>query len=159
MQSQFCLVQALKLYAGAKMENEYLNFNHSVGNNFWHLEWCPKYRYKIFRKDYIKNLCIIVLNEAAKRYNIQFKALNVQDDHLHAVASLPKGMNEIKAANLLKGFSSYLLIKLVPNLRLRYPKGSLWSQGYFAATVGFSDLSKTIDYVNSQTMHHSFFSR
>ena len=90
------------------------------------------------------------MNEAAKRYNIEFKALNIQQDHLHLVASLPRGMTEIKAINLLKGFTSYLLFRIVPKLRLRYPQGSLWSQGYFATTIGFSDLEKTINYVNNQ---------
>ena len=140
------------------MENTYLNFNHSIGTNFWHLEWCPKYRYKIFRKEKNKNFCIIALYEAAKRYGIEFKTLNVQVDHLHVVASLPKGMSDVKAVNLLKGFTSFLLFRLVPNFRKRYPKGALWSQGYFSATVGFSDLEKTISYVNNQDTHHCLVS-
>jgi len=65
-------------------------------------------------------------------------------------------MTEIKAVNLLKGLTSYLLFRLVPKLRLRYPKGNLWSSGYFATIVGFSDLEKTIDYVNNQDLHHQF---
>ena len=140
------------------MENTYLNFNHSIGTNFWHLEWCPKYRYKIFRKEKNKNFCIIALYEAAKRYGIELKTLNVQVDHLHVVASLPKGMSDVKAVNLLKGFTSFLLFRLVPNFRKRYPKGALWSQGYFSATVGFSDLEKTISYVNNQDTHHCLVS-
>ena len=96
--------------------------------------------------------------EAAKRYGREFKTLNVQVDHLHVVASLPKGMSDVKAVNLLKGFTSFLLFRLVPNLRKRYPKGALWSQGYFSATVGFSDLEKTINYVNNQDEHHCLVS-
>jgi len=38
------------------MEFKYTRNNHSVGDSMWHMEWCPKYRYNMFRKEEYKNL-------------------------------------------------------------------------------------------------------
>lgn len=129
---------------------EYIKYNHSAGANFWHLQWCPKYRYNMFKEDYYKNICTISIMEACKRYNITTLALNVQSNHIHIVVSLSRGMTEIKAIALIKGFTSYLIFRLEPKFRLRYPRNEFWADGYFAATIGHSDLTKTILYVENQ---------
>ena len=61
-------------------------------------------------------------------------------------------MSPAKALNLTKGFSAYLLFKLVPNLRKRYRKGSLWSPGKFAASVGYITLENAKKYLEE---HHA----
>ncbi len=121
----------------------------------WHFQWCTKYRYKMFKQDKYKNLCEIIIHEACKRYKLQIKALNVQADHIHLIANIPRGMTEIKATHLIKGFSSFLIFKLIPDFRLRYSKGNLWSRGSFATTVGFANLETAMNYVNNQEAHHS----
>jgi len=35
--------------------------SHSIGQNLYHLEWCPKYRYKMFMKEENKKLCEDIL--------------------------------------------------------------------------------------------------
>ena len=134
--------------------NQYLTHNHSVGANMWHIQFCTKYRYKMFKQYKYKNLCEIAIMEVCKRHNLQLKALNVQEDHIHLIVDIPKNMTATKAVQLIKGFSSYFLFKLVPNFRLRYSKGHLWSKGYFATTVGFANLDNTMEYVNNQELHH-----
>ena len=133
----------------------YRHSSHSVGNNIWHLEWCTKYRYGIFRKPYYKNLMTILLHEAANRYGMEVVTLNVQPNHLHIIVLLPRGMTEIKAQQLLKGYTARLFFLSAPELRLRYPQGHLWSRGKFGITVGFRDLPYMIDYVNNQDVHHA----
>jgi hypothetical protein len=44
--------------------------SHSVGQNLYHLEWCPKYRYNMFRREDHKNLCEKILHEVAQRHHI-----------------------------------------------------------------------------------------
>ncbi|MBU1988050.1 MAG: transposase, partial [Nanoarchaeota archaeon] len=41
----------------------------------------------------------------------------------------------------IKGLSSYLLFRICPNLRKRYPRGHFWNEGYFCDGVGNSDFS------------------
>jgi len=137
------------------METNYHSYGHAYGTNFWVFEGCPKYRYKIFRKIYYKNLYTICLMEAAKRHQIAFYELNVQPDHIHGVATLPRTMSISRAEQLLKGFASYLFFRLAPEMRLRYPKGHLVSPGKFDTTVGFTDLDTQIAYVRNQDVHHA----
>ncbi|MCH8004255.1 MAG: IS200/IS605 family transposase [Nanoarchaeota archaeon] len=111
-----------------EIHETYKRTNHSVGNNFWHFEWKPKYAYSIFMKAYYKNLMTILLHEGAKRYNIEIVTLNVQPDHLHMIASLPRGMTDIKAEQLLKGYTARVFFLAAPKMRLRYPQGHLWSK-------------------------------
>lgn len=125
---------------------------HSVGWSTWHFEWCTKYRYKIFKREYLKNLCIIAIREAAKKYHLEILDMEVDIDHVHVIASIPLTMTPSKALNLLKGFSAYVLFRLVPNLRKRYKKGHLWSPGKFMASVGYITVDKAKQYLED---HHT----
>jgi putative transposase len=109
----------------------------------------------LFNKVYLKNLCLIALNEAAKRYDVIIEEVDVQPEHLHMVAHIPLKINPLKALQLMKGFSSKLLFEIKPKLRLLYPKGSLWSRGKFAASIGDVDIKYVLDYVRNQETHHA----
>lgn len=97
----------------------------------------------------------ILLHEGAKRHNIEITALNIQSDHLHIIASFPRGMTDIEAERLLKGYTARVFFLAAPEVKLRYPQGHLWSRGKFGITVGFRDLPYMIDYVNNQDTHHA----
>ena len=62
---------------------------HANGKSNWHLEWCTKYRYKVFKKWYNKNLCQIALIEAAKMAHVVINELEVQPEHVHMIVELP----------------------------------------------------------------------
>jgi putative transposase len=89
---------------------------HAVGWSTYHLQWCTKYRYKIFRNDKLKNFCLVAILEAAKRHKIEIEEIDIQADHVHMIAKIPLSMSVSKALNLLKGFSSFLLFKVFQNL-------------------------------------------
>src|SRR3989338_9258392 len=125
---------------------------HSVGWNTWHFEWCTKYRYKIFKQEKFKNICIVAIQEAAKRHRIGVIDMEVDVNHVHVIVALPMTMSPTKALQLLKGFSSWLVFRLVPKLRHRYPKGHLWSPGKFAASVGHITLENAKKYLDD---HHA----
>ncbi len=76
--------------------------NHKVGINFWHMNWQTKYRYNMFAKFKYQHLCEASIRKAAKRHNIQIHVLRVMPDHLHTLVTLPKGMSDEKAMQLLK---------------------------------------------------------
>ena len=128
----------------------YQVYNHAKGCNIWHLEWCTKYRYKMFGQRKFAIFCEVLIKECCVRDNIEVFELNVQPEHVHLVANLPRGMTDIKALNLLKGFTAFALFKLIPAFRKRYPKGHLWSRGSFASTVGYTQLDIVVNYVKNQ---------
>ena len=137
-----------------QMSFEYTRNSHSVGDSFWHFEWCPKYRYDMFRKFKYKSLAEACIRKSAKEHGIEIKEISVMPDHVHLIAKLPLTMTPSKAYQLLKGRSAYIFFRNHPKARLRYPKGHLWSRGKFAASIGYSDIPSTTNYIQHQEEHH-----
>ena len=134
---------------------ELVSSSHSVGQNLYHLEWCPKYRYNMFKREENKKLCEEVLKKIAERHRIEICELSVMSDHLHMVVALPPTMSVSKALHLLKGASARELFKRKPNFRLRYPKGHFWSPGKFYRTVGDTDAETVIGYVRDHRIQQT----
>ena len=128
---------------------------HANGKSTWHFEWCTKYRYKVFNKDYNKNLCTIALTEAAKKAKIVITEMEVQPEHVHMIVELPLTNTPINAIKTVKSISAKILFCQMPKLRLLYPKNRLWSRGKFAITVGNITLEKAKEYVRNQMAHHA----
>ena len=128
---------------------------HANGKSTWHIEWCTKYRYKIFNSDYHKNICIIAIQEAAKNANVVILECEVEPEHLHMVAELPLTMAPTVAIGKLKSISAKIIFSQIPKLRLRYPKGALWSVGKFVISVGNITLEIAKEYVRNQRTHHA----
>ena len=131
------------------------HYSHKKGTNFWHLEWCPKYRYKMMGKLENKNLVAAAIRKAAAEHHIVVHYLAVMPDHVHALVTLPHGMTDSDAFQLLKGRSAYIIFRVKEKFRLRYPQGHFWSPGGFATTVGYNDLDSMIKYIENQQEHHN----
>ena len=129
--------------------------NHSVGIAFWHIQFCTKYRFKMFSKFEYKNLIQACIKRVCIEHNIELISINVMPDHIHLIAKTSVNVNPSNIVRLLKGYSAYLFFRRHPKARLRYPKGHLWSKGKFIASVGFTDLDFTISYVLHQEEHHA----
>lgn len=128
----------------------YTKHNHSVGDNFHHLQWNTKYRYNMFSKFKYKNLADACIRKSCKRYNIQIIALTVMPDHVHLIANLPTNLSVDKAMQLIKGYSAYIFFRAHPKARLRYPRGHLWSRGKFRSSIGYVSVPDSISYVLNQ---------
>ena len=138
-----------QIAVGMELQRE----NHCVRRSVWHIEWCTKYRYKMMQKWGNRNLVAACIRQAATRYGIEILALEVMPEHMHGIFILPKGIDDERAAHLLKGYSAWKIFRVKENFRLRYPRGHFWSRGYMARTVGV-DEEKAIRYVENQQEHH-----
>ena len=116
--------------------------NHKVGINFWHMNRQTKYRYNIFTKFKYKNLCEASIRKAANRHKIKIHVLQVIPDHLYTLVTLPKGMTDDKAIQLIKGRSVYTFFKNHPKARLRYKEIQRisCSKNFFEIFVVFKDI-------------------
>jgi REP element-mobilizing transposase RayT len=78
-----------------------------------------------------------------------FKALVVggTENHVHMLLSLPATLTLAKAVQLVKGASSHWINE-------KHMRGFAWQEGYGAFTVGISQKSNTIAYIQSQAEHH-----
>ena len=98
---------------------------HSVGQSLYHFEWCPKYRYNMFRGDKNKRLCETILREVAERHGIELVELSVMPDHVHAIVSIPPTMTVSRAFNLLKGASSRQALQTSAKVQVEVPERTL----------------------------------
>ena len=138
-----------------KFEKHYLRSNHSVGIAFWHVQFCTKYRYAMFAKFKYKSLCEACIRKVAFRNNARVIAISVMPDHVHMIVQTKQSTNIVELVRKLKGASAYLFFRNHVKARLRYPRGHLWSRGYFTATVGFADFESTLNYVLHQEECHA----
>ena len=129
--------------------------SHSIGQNLYHFEWCPKYRCSMFRGKGNKKLCEDILHDVAERYHIGIIELSVMPDHIHIVVQLPATMSVSKALQLLKGASSYELFRRQPLFRYRYSRGSFWSPGKFYRSIGDADTATVLEYVKNQRLQQA----
>ncbi len=129
----------------------YKNYRHShtVGWCDLHLQFCTKYRYKIFSNAKYKNLCKILIVECCKRHNLTYLDCEVDVDHVHVLVSIPLTMAPTHSLNLVKGYVSHCMFILCPDLVKIYPRGHLWSHGKFAGSVGHITLEKAMTYLEN----------
>jgi len=95
-------------------DNRYEMGKHFVGISLWEFEWCPKYRYKMFRKWKYKKLVEACIRKSAFEHGIKWIELNVQPEHIQGTASIPMTMTPSKALQFLKGRSAFLFFKNCP---------------------------------------------
>ena len=80
--------------------------SHCVGWSEFHLQWCTKYRYKLFKNNLYNNICAIFLVECSKCYNFKLQEFEIDIDHVHVIVSLPLVMSPSQVVMYLKDFSS-----------------------------------------------------
>ena len=134
--------------------NNYQRNDHSVGVVMLHLQWCTKYRYKMFGKIKYKNLVTACIRRSASRNKIKIIEIDVQPEHVHCVVEVSFTMTVSKTLQILKGGSSKLFFEFHEKAKLRYPRRHLWSRGKFASSVGFVQLDVVKEYVRNQSEHH-----
>ena len=119
------------------MECELLKASHSVGEANYHIQITVAYRRAIFENDGTKILARDYILAAARRHGITISAIGFGTDHCHVFTTACKNFSPAKVAQILKGFSSFMMRKHHRNLFQNQLWGSkFWSSGYFYRTVG-----------------------
>ena len=101
----------------------------------------------------LKTFCKVSIEEVCKKHEIKIDILKVMNNHVHMIVDCPRTMCDSKLAQILKGGSSFIIFRLCPNLRKRYPRGHFWNGGYFCCSVG-SNYEQVFDYIKNQDFHH-----
>jgi len=125
--------------------------NHGVYQIEIHFYFVTKCRYKVFRREDIKNLLKDVFNATAQKHQINLTTLGVADDHVHGTAILHPSMSVARFEQLMKGCSAWAMFQIVPNLRKRYPRGHLWGRNKGIRSVG----DTTVDTARNYVLRHN----
>ena len=132
----------------------YKHYSTSVGNNLKTIQITTKYRYKMMRKEKIKVFCRVSIEEACKKHKIEILIIKVLEEHVHLIVDCPRTLSDARLMQIVKGLSAYILFRICPELRLRYPRGSFWNKGYFCDGCG-SDFERAYKYIENQEQRHS----
>jgi len=108
----------------------------------------------MMRKELVITYCKVAIEEACKRHKIEIVILKVMPEHAHLMVDIPRTMSDAQLIQILKGLSSFILFRLCPALRKRYPNGHFWNGGYFCEGVGVNDFDRVYNYIESQEEHH-----
>ena len=107
----------------------------------------------MMKKGLIKTYCKVAIEEACKKHKIEIVILKILEEHVHMIVDCPRTFADCKLVQILKGLSAYILFRICPELRRRYPRGSFWNEGYFCCSVG-ADFDRVFEYVKNQELHH-----
>lgn len=123
--------------------------SHVVYQCSYHIVWCPKYRFRIMKgqvgkylEQRIESLC--------EWKQVEILELNVMEDHVHMVVTIPPKISISVLMGILKGKTAISLFKSYPALKKKpYWGNHFWSRGYCVSTVGL-DEEKIRRYVKYQ---------
>jgi REP element-mobilizing transposase RayT len=136
-------------------EDEELGANY----NFQHLILTTKYRNPAFDDAKTIGVARRAFYDAAERHGIGIKVLSFGDDfaHVHMEISIPYTMTVSDAAQLLKGYSSYILFKEIPSLRKEwFWGGEFWGRHYGSRSVGVQGQEIVENYITKQDISDRF---
>ena len=123
--------------------------SHVIYQCSYHIVWCPKYRFRIMKgqvgkylEQRIESLC--------EWKQVKILELNVMEDHVHMVVTIPPKISISVLMGILKGKTAISLFKNYPALKKKpYWGNHFWSRGYCVSTVGL-DEEKIRRYVKYQ---------
>ena len=126
-------------------------YSSAVGECWVHAAFKIKYAHNIFDIYEIRNAAKALFIKACKTYNIVWKSIGFDNNHVHAILDI-QNYSRPEAAKLLKGYTAKKLFKLFPGIKTRYFWGSgLWSPAYYMDSVG-----KDIEFMQRYVMKQKY---
>jgi putative transposase len=133
------------------MSDRFRKLSHTLYECKYHIVFCPKYRFRIFKGEigeYAKQQTYILCRQ---KDLIEVMELNILEDHVHLVMSIPPKYSVSAVMGYLKGKLSIKLFQKYERLGKRFWGQHLWSRGFCVSTIGL-DEDKIRKYVKWQEM-------
>lgn len=118
----------------------------------YHLVWIPKYRRKIFLEPYRETMKRIIY-KIGYDYDIDIVELEIPVDHIHMVVRGEPKQSVSDIMQIIKSITAREFFKTYPEIKKRYFwGGKLWTQSYFAETIGNANEDTIRKYVQDQLL-------
>ena len=120
-----------------------------------HLVFVTKYRYNILTGEHIEYLRT-VFKETMEEMGGTLEEFDGERNHVHLLIQYPPKWSISIIVNNLKGRSSRLLRRDMPDVKKRYwgDSSALWHRSYFAGSVGGAPLEIVKQYIQQQDTPH-----
>jgi len=86
---------------------------HVVYQCSYHIVWCPKYRYRIL-KGQVRKFVDENIRLLCEWKRVEILELNVMEDHVHIIVSIPPKVSVSELMGILKGKTAIKLFKSYP---------------------------------------------
>ncbi|MCH7676526.1 IS200/IS605 family transposase [candidate division KSB1 bacterium] len=119
--------------------NRFRKLSHTIYECKYHIVFCPKYRYRIFKdaiSDYTRQQ---IYRLCSQKELVEVLELNVQRDHVHVVLPIPPKYSVSSMMGYLKGKLSTRLFRELRRLGKCFWGRHLWSRGYCVSSVGLDE--------------------
>lgn len=116
-----------------------------------HLVFVTKYRYNVLTGEHIEYLRT-VFKETMEEMGGTLEEFDGERNHVHLLIQYPPKWSISIIVNNLKGRSSRLLRRDMPDVKKRYwgDDSALWHRSYFAGSVGGAPLEIVKQYIQQQ---------
>ena len=128
---------------------QFKRLSHSIYDCKYHIVFCPKYRYHIFKDDIAEYTRQQIYQLCKQKELVEVLELNIRPDHIHLVMDIPPKYSVSAIMGYLKGKLALRLFEKYEHLSRRYWGRHLWSRGYCVSTIGL-DEDKIRKYVKWQ---------
>lgn len=117
--------------------------SHAVYDTKYHLVWIPKYRREILTEGLAMRVKEI-FQEIAEPFGFEIDTMEVMEEHVHIFLSFSPRYSISRVVGILKSICSSRIFREFPWLKEILWGGELWSDVYFAGTVGDKVTSEVI---------------
>ena len=121
------------------MSHQFKRLSHSIYECKYHLVFCPKYRYRIFKDDIAEYTRQQIYSLCKQKEQIEVLELSIQPDHVHLVVSIAPKYAVAAFMGYLKGKLAIRLFQQYEHLGKRYWGRHFWSRGYCVSTIGLDE--------------------
>ncbi len=108
--------------------SEFNKLAHAVWQCKYHLIWCPKYRFKIL-KGALQQSVEDILRQLCEWKKLEVLEINVQEEHVHMVVSIPPKFSVSETVGFLKGECAIKIFDSHLEWKKRYWARHFWAKG------------------------------
>ena len=132
------------------MSNTLRRGRHVVSRLHVHLVFVTKYRGKVFTKEVLDDLRVI-LDEVCVKFDARLVEFEGEADQVHLLVDYSPKVSVSVLVNSLKGVSSRMIRKKhYPSIDAKLWGNALWSPSYFAGSCGGAPLEVIRQYIEQQ---------
>ncbi|MCK4619264.1 MAG: IS200/IS605 family transposase [Desulfobacterales bacterium] len=121
------------------MSKRFKKLSHTIYECKYHIVCCPKYGHRIFKDETNEYTKGQIYSLCGQKDLVEVLELNIQEDHIHLVMSIPPKYSVSSIMGFLKGKLALRLFQRYERLGKRYWGRHLWSREYCVSTVGLNE--------------------